>query len=810
MIPMSTPYRLRTFAWPGRAAGLITALLAVVALAGCPKNGEPPPLEVPTGPLRAGAAVRALEVPVGHSHAGYTQSRFLGSVHPTDDPGSPYADIFPATRGVETPASARALVLDNGHHQVVFARLDIIFITAELTSWVLHEARERLGLDLEGRLILNATHTHAAGCRISKESAEGYIVASRPPLERNALAHGGDTYSEESMRRIAGPLVDAIGEAFENLKPARLGWGTAENHTAARDRRCENDWLYGPDYIDPTVTVLRVDDAETGGPIAVAFHYAAHGTMYGSENRNLSVDALGHAEFKVEEAFETPVVALFLQGPAGDVRPSGGSRGHGGSQGMERFGWDLAQSVMAAYEGIEMREEVALQSMQRWVALAHDILGYETEEEFPFDGALLCNISYGGCDVTEPIDPMDVICAGEAMPDLGKYRTLIASARIDELHFLTMPGEAVVEIGRLLRERSAELGAAHTVVLGFGMDHDGYILTEEDWLSGGYEPTISFWGWKFGPYIVDQSIDLLREMLTGHAELHRPMEAPAYPPEAFDPVVPSRSAEAPAVDVDVPAEVPRLSEVVFAFFGGDPAFGNPEVVLERRTGAGDFEPVLASGWRPVSSRVAHGLPLRYEPSPTYKEEPEAEDRVHRYEVVWEPLHDFPEGIYRLAAHGRWRDGGTDRDYVVHSAEMTVTPATNLAVTAAAIEGGARLALVMTYPARGPQWSDLPRSGGWQIGGFRMLDPMFGPAFVPVWAGGTVLADVAIDGSDVTPEFDGSVALPDRATYAPGEGPGFFAALGGSGPWQVTVPEGALGDAHGNVNGGPVVLEVTAP
>ena len=139
-------------------------LALALALVACSKAAEVDDSDLP-GDLRAGAGQRSIDLPIGHSTGGYAQSPLLLYPMPPDDPGSPFADMFPATRGMESPPSAKVTVLENGHSRLVLARIDAVFVTDVLTERVIQMARERLGADIGGQLLLNATHTHVAGFR---------------------------------------------------------------------------------------------------------------------------------------------------------------------------------------------------------------------------------------------------------------------------------------------------------------------------------------------------------------------------------------------------------------------------------------------------------------------------------------------------------------------------------------------------------------------------------------------------------------------------------------------------------------------
>lgn len=804
------------------AAALSFALLA---LAACDDGGADPapaeggsgggaPAELPAtiaAPLRAGAAVRALDIPVGHSHAGYLQSARLGYRHPPDDPKSPFAGLFPASRGVQSPPAVRVLALENGHGRLIFAKLDVIFVTAELHARVVGLAREALGVELQDALLLTASHTHAGPCRFSGHSVLTDFLSNEPPEGQEALVHGVDSYSQESVDRMAGSIVAAIEEAIAAEVPARWGWAAGENLTASSDRRCQDDWLYGEDNIDRTMTVLRVDDAASGKPISVLFHFAIHGTVNGSDNRALSVDAPGHAEYAVEALFPDPVVAIHLQGTAGDVSPRGDRAGHRGSQRMQSVGADMAATVLTLWGGIDAsRAEVKLATLDRSIPLAHSLLGYG-EGEFFQHGGVLCNQFESECRSSRlPEDSL--LCLGVGTEGGGKYQTTLTVARLDELALMSMPGEATSEVGRRLKALGAAAGFTHTIVPAYAQNHEGYILVEDDWWSGGYEPTISFWGPKFADWAIAQNGDLLGELMTGEAPAKLPAPRQDLTPKPYTPFAATDSARAPATLEPLPAEAQRFTELRWRFEAGDPALGNPLVQLVQADGA----PVLRHGWLPVTSTRTGELPFLYESDPTYKAAPTATSRAHAFTFVYEIPADLPLGAYRLRATGQVKLGGELQAYTIESTPFEVVPgALSLDLALAAEAGALRLAVTPRWPAYEPVWAPAPNDE-WQTGRFRMADRRFGRGFVPAQAPiATATATVQAGAGALVPVTlaDNGVAAPseDGQPWAPGQGPGLWgvAAGLGAGVYTVAVPAGAIEDSFGNRNEA-ISVELTAP
>ena len=72
--------------------------------------------------------------------------------------------------------------------------------------------------------------------------------------------------------------------------------------------------------IDPTVGVIRVDDAQ-GNPMAILVNYACHPVIFGPDNLRYSADYPGAMAKLVEASFDQKPICFFLQGAPGDINP---------------------------------------------------------------------------------------------------------------------------------------------------------------------------------------------------------------------------------------------------------------------------------------------------------------------------------------------------------------------------------------------------------------------------------------------------------------------------------------------------------
>ena len=175
----------------------------------------------------------------------------------------------------------------------------------------------------------------------------------------------------------------------------------------------------------------------------------------------MSADWPGSFQRAVEE--ELGGVTLFTNGAEGDLSP----RAPGGRDGFEKsasMGRALARKVTDLARGIEeTTDEVRLKYVEREVALT---------PTFP----------------------------------LAARKTVLGVLQINGVRMFCFPGEPSASLGLELKRRFPG-----SWILGLANDHLGYFLSEEEYAGGGYERKVSFYGPKFGPWLVDRFSALEKE-----------------------------------------------------------------------------------------------------------------------------------------------------------------------------------------------------------------------------------------------------------------------------------------------------------
>ena len=294
------------------------------------------------------------------------------------------------------------------------------------------------------------------------------------------------------------------------------------------------------------------------------------------------------------------------------------------------------------------------------------------------------------------------------------------------------PGEVTTLWAQGLRHRSAtEMAVPRTVVIGYSMDHEGYLLTVEDWLLAGYEPAITWWGPLQGEHLLERALDVVK---LAHSPVQEDPTWPDYPTSTWypewkrPPVVPDPTASAgvplaelpgylftrdgiPADQVQPAAQVARIGGIArFTFEGGDPAMGLVTVTVQQEQIDGSWEPLQTTAGSPVTDALPDVL-VTYTPDPLSGTDIDPDPvRRHYYHAEWQAVHTWAGldevaalavGRYRFQVSGLSRDPAditypyTGLAYEQFSEAFEVVPA-NLDISASI--SGATLILEVGYSA----------------------------------------------------------------------------------------------------------------
>jgi len=226
------------------------------------------------------------------------------------------------SEGVLHKLFAKAIVIQAGGDKVALVGLDLgRGPTHAMTGTIRQQIQQRAGIV---HLLISGSHTHHGPC-IELLDHKGFGKEKFPA----AVAYN---------QKLPGLLVEAILEADQNARPARIGVSTREVDWN-RNRQSRRK----PPAVERMLAVIRFDALAAGRadpPIAVLVNYAAHPTMTDSHLLKFSADYPGFLQDKVER--ELGAGCMFMQGAAGDmsVKPPAGVHG------PQAYGELLADAVL--------------------------------------------------------------------------------------------------------------------------------------------------------------------------------------------------------------------------------------------------------------------------------------------------------------------------------------------------------------------------------------------------------------------------------------------------------------------------------
>jgi neutral ceramidase len=356
--------------------------------------------------------------------------------------------------GVHDKIYHRVVVLHDGKAPFILVSSDICVVSPSEYDRVAEMVSKRFKIPAVN-FWWTVTHTHSAP-EVGPPGLPEVFMGERYTHQ----------YDKAYTAEVEEKLLDAIDKGLKQLEPARLGvgWGYSQANINRRARSVDGKTSLGmnPDGpVDRKIGLLRIE-REDKTPIALLANYAMHGTVLGGANLHISGDGPGIVAEYVEEQIGAPM--LYINGAAGNLAPIYSVYPSPGAAQIHQFKVLLGDKIIAANKNIlATTDEVKLKS--------------------------------GGIVVETP--------RKEGMnwtSDLANYSRALSNGthvvklpvrflKINEdIAIWSAPLELFCEISNEIRDRSP---FPYTFYYGYGNGWLGYLLTEEEWKYGGYEPTVS-------------------------------------------------------------------------------------------------------------------------------------------------------------------------------------------------------------------------------------------------------------------------------------------------------------------------------
>lgn len=682
---------------------------------------------VTSAALQAGAAENIIDVPVGTALGGYTdRAGFLGASGVVDTRKIKISGTFNPSIGVSTAPRVKAIALTAGDETVVLIHADLIYVY----EGMVFDLEQRLGAEFAGKVIITSSHSHSAW---SQHYFGGPLQLGSGIFRQLVYNRFLDAFEQTAKEALAARRDAQIGFAFDgNFDPTdQVNHDRRTENDALPGGNVKDNHFYlmRIDGTDGTPIAISTIFGEHGtlndgdNPIASADAPGALERVLAE--RFSSKVVVMHLQSAAGDNSPTGHGSIDCNVKPG--KPSDpcfawtSEEGHGRAAADMLLGyWQQAGANMQHMVELEMvSRSIEVGPKPETFAIRDGALAYAPFDSTktpdgkiyddsgalisPIDefnapvGAALCQeanamfpaaqiegdeglLPYGSClrldaaaEILGPIFQTD-FGVDETHPVCEETRTTISALRINDYVFGTMPGELTVMLATYLRTKSP-VAADHTVLLGYSQGHLGYLLRPEDWMMGGYEPSISFWGPLAAEHVGEKLIELMGLVMTPEREdgTTAGTDRLAVPVVTDGLDIDDPAPDAGTVPATVPPETwartgtpaqaqpaPTISRVSglasFVFYGDDPQVQTPRVTLQYRDGQ-TWSDVLRKSGRVVEDQE---LVKAYTPSPLQRSGPQH----HLWVVEWQavPWVGSPDGD-TLADRGKVKLG----DYRFHVA-----------------------------------------------------------------------------------------------------------------------------------------------
>jgi hypothetical protein len=709
--------------------------------------------------LQAGVAEDVIDIPVGTALGGYTaRAGFLGAAGVVDARKIAEPGVFNPSIGVITAPQVKALALSSGHENVLIIKVDFCWVY----EGMLFDLEHRLGPDYAGKIILAASHTHSGW---SQYQSQGPLKLGSGEM-RQVVYNRFITQIEKTAREaIAKRRPAKLGVFFDgNFDPMdQINHDRRAENNMLPGGNVKDNHFY-------MIRVDRMDDTPLAAIPIFGEHGTLNSedNPFASTDAPGAIERVLEEQFDNRILVMHLQSAGGDNSPSGhggidcSIKPGKTTDPCFSWATEEGHGRAAAAELMAAWvqAGTSMKSALELEMLTKSVETGPDPEDFTIRDGAlayaPFDrnrmpdgkvyddqgnilspidefnapvGAGLCESEtamfpgaaipgtdgikpYGSCllldqaaDILGSIFQVD-LKVDETHPVCETTRTTISALRIGDYVIGTMPGELTVLLADYLRSKSP-VPADHTILVSYAQGHMGYLLRPEDWLLGGYEPSVTFWGPLAAEAVGEQLIQLMPLAMTPMREdvsttsatrvatatvidmLDKDDPAPmaGTVPDTVPPDVWARTGR-PA-QAQPAATISRVSGIAtFVWIGDDPLVKTPLVQLQAENTPGNFEPVLRRSGRPVEDQ---DILLAYTPEPLLRSGPQTHVWVAEWQAVpWlgapglDTLDDragLPTGKYRFHVEGNgWTLDSDPFTVVPGGLEVTATRGTDITAT----------------------------------------------------------------------------------------------------------------------------------
>ena len=404
---------------------------------------------------------------------------------------------FPSTQ-IHDELNVRCLVLDDGSKKIALVVCDLLGIHRIVSEEARRLIQERHGIPV-ANVMISGTHTHSAPSALGDERLE----PEQKPNEYQAFV----------IRRI----VDGVTRAINNLRPAKLAFGSVDVPEHLFNRRWHmrpgtvppnpfgqtdivkmnppagsSNLMEPAGPIDPAISIIAVRDLQDR-PISIFSAYSLH-YVGGVGSGHISSDYFGYycehmrklieAETSVPQSEDVPpFVAMMANATSGDINNINFQNPRPPRKSYEQIRYvaeDCAVKVLAASKTLEYNETIALDARY-----SEPVITWRkpTPEQAKWAEETIVAGAKSDSDLSFIYAQRATKLAG--YPENTTIPVQIL--RIGDICIGTIPCEVFCEIGLEFREKCP---SKHAFLVELAHGYFGYLPTPRQMQLGGYETWI--------------------------------------------------------------------------------------------------------------------------------------------------------------------------------------------------------------------------------------------------------------------------------------------------------------------------------
>lgn len=414
-----------------------------------------------------------------------------------------YPHVRRISTGVHDPLLASVLWLDNADKQILMVALDIIFLDPPTSRAIRRKIATSLKIP-ESSIFISCTHTHSGPVTTRMLSWRNDRSATEP--------------DPEYLTWIGNRVTVAALTAASTAIPAELAWTSADATGVGGNRLAANG------LTDPECGILAVRESRTKTLLSVSLIYGMHPTVLHEDSTLISADFPFYTRLHLKEQFGHDLVVMYHTAPCGNQSPRYYVKGQTFAE-AERLGRKLGAASCLSLEKIPetvwmsspqldarlMPVELPRRKLMPLAEAEARLVQYRnTYQRLKSKGAPPPEVRTAECAIFGAEGGV-ALAAAEASGDIDRLLSAYAPLEVQRLGIgdtdvIGLPGECFTEYSLDIKRQSLRRTFVVSLVNG---ELQGYIVTPETLVAGGYEVTGAVFDPKAGPVLVEKSLSLI-------------------------------------------------------------------------------------------------------------------------------------------------------------------------------------------------------------------------------------------------------------------------------------------------------------